>query len=162
MEHAYGALTLPPPLDRLRHALRDWAQARKCLNSTGLISHLNQAGLAAEAAQALSAVPVPLPACAATDAQPADAEAGWWHIYGLINRGRLMEEVAQAERDFTTRWDKPSERRLIALKMARDTLLEAELQQMSRRMTDHAPDRFVFQCGANFAWRDQSVFIGVP
>ena len=100
VEDAYAGLALPPLLDRLRHALQEWAHAAELLDSTGLMSHLHQVGLAAEAAQALSAVPVPLPACAATNAMPAEAEAGWWHIFGLMNHGRLQEEVAQAQRGF--------------------------------------------------------------
>jgi DNA primase len=128
VEHAFAGLVLPPWLDRLRHALQDWAQAAETLDSPSLITHLTAVGLAAEAAQALSAVPVPLPGCAAADAMPADVVSGWWHIFGMMNRGQLQEEIAQAERDFVARWDRPSERRLIALKAARDALLETELQ----------------------------------
>jgi DNA primase len=126
VEHAYGALRLAPWLDRLRHALQDWSQAAETLDSTGLMTHLTEIGLAAEAAQALSAVPVPLPACAATDAMPAEAEAGWWHIFGLMNRGRLQEEVAQAERDFVERADGPAQSRLIGLVRARNELMQSE------------------------------------
>jgi DNA primase len=128
VEDAYGGLAFPPSLDRLRHALQDWAQAAEVLDSHGLMSHLTEVGLAAEAAQALSAVPVPLPACAAPDAQPAEAEAGWWHIFGLMNRGRLQEEVAQAERDFVARADRPAQNRLIGLVRARNDLMQSEPQ----------------------------------
>jgi DNA primase len=82
--------------------------------------------LANEAAQVLSAVPVPLPACAAADAQPAEAEAGWWHIFGLMHRSRLEEEVAAARRDFTLRPDQTAQRRLIALAAAADALRRGE------------------------------------
>jgi DNA primase len=82
--------------------------------------------LAAEAAQALSAVTYPLPACAQADAQPAEAEAGWWHIFGLMHRGRLEEEVAAASRDFARRPDHAAQRRLIALCTARDALRRGE------------------------------------
>jgi DNA primase len=126
VEHAFGGLALGPPLDRLRHALHLWAQAVETLDSDGLMSHLTQVGLAAEAAQALSAVPVPLPACAAIDAMPAEAEAGWWHIFGLMNRGRLQEEVAQAERDFAARPDASTQSRLIGLVKARNELMQSE------------------------------------
>jgi DNA primase len=129
LEHAYGGIALPPALDRLRHALQDWAQAAEALDSTGLMSHLQDVGLAAEAAQALSAVPVPLPGCASTDAMPAEAEAGWWHIFGLMNRGRLQEEVAQAERDFAARADESAQSRLIGLVRARNELILSEPQQ---------------------------------
>jgi DNA primase len=126
VEHAYTGLVLPSWLDRLRHALQDWAQAAEALDSTGLMTHLTEAGLAAEAAQALSAVPVPLPVCATSDVMPAEAEAGWWHIFGLMNRGRLQEEVAQAERDFVARADEAAQSRLIGLVRARNELMQSE------------------------------------
>ncbi|MBS0558813.1 MAG: DNA primase [Proteobacteria bacterium] len=128
VEHAYAELALPAPLDRLRHALTEWAQAAEALDSAGAITHLTEIGLAAEAAQALSAVPVPLPACAAPDAMPAEAEAGWWHIFGLMHRGRLQEEIAQAQRDFVERPDRTTEARLTALVRARDDLMLGEQQ----------------------------------
>jgi DNA primase len=127
--HAFADLALGSPFDALRHALIDWAQSAETLDSAALTSHLTQVGLAAEAAQALSAVPVPLPACAATDAMPAEAEAGWWHIFGLMHRGRLQEEIAQAERDFVARMDSATQTRLIGLVRARDELTQSELQQ---------------------------------
>jgi DNA primase len=126
VEHAYAGLVLPPALDRLRHALQDWAQSGEVLDSSRLISHLQQVGLAAEAAQALSAVPVPLPGCAAITAMPAEAEAGWWHIFGLMNGGRLQEEVAQAERDFVARADASAQSRLIGLARARNELMQSD------------------------------------
>jgi DNA primase len=126
VEHAYAALIMPSWLDRLRHALQDWAQATEALDSSGLMTHLHAVGLAAEAAQALSAVPVPLPACASINAMPAEAEAGWWHIFGLMNRGRLQEEVAQAERDFVARADESAQSRLIGLVRARNELMQSE------------------------------------
>jgi DNA primase len=94
-----------------------------------VITHLTQAGLAAEAAQALSAVPYPLPACARADAQPAEAEAGWWHIFGLMHRGRLEEEVASASLAFASHPDEAAQRRLIALCTARDALRRGEQGQ---------------------------------
>ena len=93
------------------------------------MTHLTQVGLAAEAAQALSAVPYPLPACARPDAQAAEAEAGWWHIFGLMHRGRLEEEVAAASRAFASRPDDAAQRRLIALCTARDALRRGEQGQ---------------------------------
>jgi DNA primase len=129
VDHAFGGLALPPALDRLRHALQDWLPAAGTLDSAALMSHLTEVGLAAEAAQALSAVPVPLPACAAPDAMPAEAEAGWWHIFGLMNRGRLQEEVAQAERDFVLRADASAQSRLIGLVRARNELMQSEPPQ---------------------------------
>jgi DNA primase len=129
IEEALGAIDLPPPFARLRAAILHWAAISPALDSNALVTHLTSAGLAAEAAQALSAVPYPLPGCARADAQPAEAEAGWWHIFGLMHRGRLEEEVAAASRAFASRPDEAAQRRLIALCTARDALRRGEQGQ---------------------------------
>jgi DNA primase len=129
VEEALGTLDLPPPLSRLRGEILRWAEAAPTLDSHALVTHLHSAGLAAAAAQALSAVPYPLPACARADAQPAEAEAGWWHIFGLMHRGRLEEEVAAASRAFASRPDEAAQRRLIALCTAREALRRGEQGQ---------------------------------
>ncbi len=126
VEEAFGALDLSPPLARLRRAILSWSVAAETLDSAGLMAHLHMAGLATEAAQVVSAVPMPLPACAAPDAQPADAEEGWWHIFGLMHRSRLEEEVAAANRAFTAAGDGPAHRRLIALCRAHEALCHGE------------------------------------
>jgi DNA primase len=79
-----------------------------------LLDQIAAGGLSAEATQALASVPVPLPACAASDATLEDAEAGWWHIYGLMHGGALDEELAAARRDFALRADAAAQRRLNA------------------------------------------------
>jgi hypothetical protein len=38
---------------------------------------------------------------------PADAEAGWGHIFGLMHRGELEQELAAATRAFALRGDAP-------------------------------------------------------
>jgi DNA primase len=126
VEEAFGGLDLPPPLDRLRTEILRWSVASETLDSDGLMTHLAQAGLAAEVAQALSAVVYPLPACALPEARPAEAEAGWWHIFGLMHRGRLEDEVAAARRDFERHPDQASQRRLIALGTALGALSRGE------------------------------------
>jgi DNA primase len=126
VEEAFGAVDLPPVLSRLRSAILKWAAAAETLDSQALMSHLTQIGLAADAAHALSAVPYPLPACAFPDAMPAEAEAGWWHIFGLMHRGRLEQEVAAAMRELAERGDDATQRRLIALCTARNALREDE------------------------------------
>lgn len=117
VEDAFAGLELSGGLARLRAAMLQWSDASEALDSAALMNHLTETGLAAEAAQALSAVPYPLPACASAAAMPAEAEAGWWHIFGLMHRLRLEEEVAAASRDFATRPDE-AQRRLIALRRA--------------------------------------------
>jgi DNA primase len=118
VEHAYGALRLPAPLDRLRDALIDWARAADTLDSAALMSHLEAFGLADEAGQALAAVPVPLPACAGPTVMPAEAEAGWWHIFGFLNMDRLRAEVAEAEAAFAREMTPDNQARLRARKLA--------------------------------------------
>jgi DNA primase len=82
--------------------------------------------LSTEAAQALASVPVPLPSCAAADANLEDAEAGWWHIYGLMHGRALEQELASARRDFALRADSAAQRRLIALCAARESMQSGE------------------------------------
>jgi DNA primase len=118
VEHAYAALALPPALDRLRHALIDWAHAADPLDSAALMSHLEASGMASEVGQALAAVPVPLPSCAGPDVMPAEAEAGWWHIFGFLNVARLRQEVVEAEADFARDMTPETQNRLRARKEA--------------------------------------------
>ena len=120
-EEAFAALELSPAMSRLRDAILH-ASERNPLDSTALLSHLHASGAMEEADQALSSAPYPLPACAHADAMPAEAEAGWWHIFGLMHRSRLDEEVAAAGRAFIDRPDEAAQRRLIALCAARDAL----------------------------------------
>ena len=79
-------------------------------------------GLSTEAAQVLASVLVPLPSCAAADGSLEDAEAGWWHIYGLMNGGALEQELAAARQDFARRADPAAQRRVIALCAARQAM----------------------------------------
>jgi DNA primase len=118
VEHAYDGLDLPPPLALLRTALCNWADTTDVLDSQALMTHLTISGLHAEADQALATVPVPLPACAALTAMPAEAEAGWWHIFGFLNVQRLGEEVALAEAACAQDLTPQSQDRLLALKAA--------------------------------------------
>ena len=118
VEHAFAGLDLPRPFDALRTAIRDWIDDAHVLNSQALMSHLTLSGLNAEADQALATVPVPLPACASLAAMPAEAEAGWWHIFGFLNVQRLGEEVALAETACAQDLTPQSQNRLLALKAA--------------------------------------------
>ena len=118
VEHAFTGLDLPPPFDLLRSALRDWSETTDVLDSQALMSHLTLSGLQSEAQLALATVPVPLPACAALAAMPAEAEAGWWHIFGFLNVQRLSEEVALAEAACAQDLTPQSQNRLLALKAA--------------------------------------------
>ena len=123
---ALAGLALPAPLDTVRAALADWAEQAELLDSDRVMDHLTASGLAAEAARILATTPVPLPGCASSSAMPGEAEAGWWHIFGLMHRDRLEAEVAAASRDFARLNDTATQRRLIALCAARDALRRGE------------------------------------
>jgi len=118
VEHAYVGLELPAPLTLLRGALIEWAETAEILDSQALMSHLTQSGLQAEADQVLATVPVPLPSCASPAAMPAEAEAGWWHIFGFLNVQRLGEEIALAEAACAQELTLQNQNRLLALKAA--------------------------------------------
>jgi DNA primase len=126
VEEAFGSIALPSPLAELRAAMLDWSESAELLDSGALMTHLTATGLAAEAAQALSASPNPLPECAAPDAMPAEAEEGWWHFFGLMHRNRLDEEVALAISAFERQPDQAAQRRLISLRTAQEALNRGE------------------------------------
>ncbi|GAC1480221.1 MAG: DNA primase [Acetobacteraceae bacterium] len=119
-EEAYAALELPDDLARVRDGILHIAD-HATLDSATLLAHLQHSGTAAEAAQVLSAA-MPLAAGARADAMPAEAEAEWWHIFGLMHRARLEQEVAAASRAFAAAPDLVSQRRLIALCTALEAL----------------------------------------
>ncbi len=138
VEEAFGLLELSPDHQKLRDSILQWGAAGSTLDTEALITHLTQTGLAAQAAQALSAVPTPLPACASADAMPAEAESGWWHFFGLMNPDRLEDEVANASRAFETMPDEMAQRRLIALCAARDALRRGRTGWDDNGPEDHA------------------------
>jgi DNA primase len=127
VEEAFGAVALPEQHDRLRHAILAWGSVAETLDSAALMTHLTSVGLAAEAAQALSAVPAPLAGCASPDAMPAEAEAGWWHFFGLMNPMGLDVEIAAAMHDFSKSSD--SFQRLVTLVEARNALRRGEADE---------------------------------
>jgi DNA primase len=130
VEEAFGIVVLPPDLGDLRDALLGWAALREDagepLDSAGLMDHLSQLGLAGNAARAMGVAPLPQADFAMADAMPAEAEAGWWHIFGLMHRDRLEEEVTAAMRDLGERTDEATQRRLIALCTARNALRQGD------------------------------------
>ncbi len=114
--HHFAAVELPPFCDRLRKALLQWADRADALDSQGLIDHLTASGLAADVAQVLAAVPLPLPSCASAEATPGDAEEHWWSYFRSTRRGPLEQDVVAAQRNFQARPNQDTERRLIALR----------------------------------------------
>ncbi|MEO8715519.1 MAG: DNA primase [Acetobacteraceae bacterium] len=126
VEHAFSEVHLPLDCDRLRKAVLAWADQGDALDSGALIAHLTNSGLAAEAGQALAAAPVPLPGFARADAMPGEAEAGWWHIFGLMHRDRLQEELVEAERAARVSLDESTTRKIKSLRAAQESLLATE------------------------------------
>ena len=120
-EEAFLGLDLPPVLDRVRDAILHHAD-HGTLDSASLLSHLHASQVAEETSQILGASAMPLPDCTRPGAMPAEAEAGWWHIFGLMNRERLEEEWVAAGRACAAQLDDASQRRLIALTKARADL----------------------------------------
>jgi DNA primase len=115
VEHAYAGLELSPSLSRLRDSIGEWAIHAKVLDSQALMDHLDGFGLRSEVDRVLAGTPVPLPACASSEAMPAEAEEGWWHIFGFLNVDRLREEVNMAREDAAKGLTGETQRRLVAL-----------------------------------------------
>jgi DNA primase len=105
-------------LARLRNAIEIWAEEAQTLDSLGLMDHLTNSGFERDVMHVLAETPMPLPACASAEAMPAEAEAGWWHIFGLLNVEHLREEVALAEADAIRNLTLATQRRLMALSEA--------------------------------------------
>jgi DNA primase len=126
VEHAYAGLDLDPLLSRLRDALTDWAIHAEVLDSQALMDHLDGFGLSTAVARILAGTPVPLPECASSAAMPAEAEEGWWHIFGFLNVDRLAEEVVAATGELNRTWTNETQRKLIALKSALDKIRTGE------------------------------------
>jgi DNA primase len=115
VEHAYAGLDLGPPLAQLRDAISEWAIHAKVLDSQALIDHLDGFGLRTEVDRILAGTPVSLPACASPAAMPAEAEEGWWHIFGFLNVDRLREERNLAEKEAALHWTPESTRKVLRL-----------------------------------------------
>ena len=135
LEEAFWGIDLTPQHEVLRTAMMDWLALSEAdhephvLDSSGLIAHLHLSGLANAAAQVLAATPYPLPEYARPEAMPAEAEAGWWHIFGLMHPDRLDAEIAEAGRMLVS-GERPEEaqRRLILLCNAREAMRRGELE----------------------------------
>jgi DNA primase len=118
VEHAYAGLDLAPPLAQLRDAIVEWAIHAEVLDSQALMDHLDGFGLRTDVERVLAETRVSLPACAASAAMPAEAEEGWWHIFGFLNVDRLREEVDLARQDMAQGLTAETQRRLERLKDA--------------------------------------------
>ena len=127
VDEAFRTVALPPPLGRLRDAIMTWAEDAQALDSQVLVTHLEAVGLSAELQGVFSAASLPLRSIAERGLAPMDVEAEWWHFFGLISGvERVDAEVAQASHDLAVRWDERAQRRLIALRLARQALVSDE------------------------------------
>jgi DNA primase len=126
VDQAYAALPLNPTLSRLRQAMDAWAESSDALDSAGLMDHLTKSGLESDARHVLAEAPMPLPACASSEAMPAEAEAGWWHIFGFLNVEHLREEVVLAQADATRNLTPETQLRQKALVEALNKVLSGE------------------------------------
>jgi len=127
LEEAYGSLPLPADMARIRDAIlshdnQTSEETAQPLDSAALINHLHTLGLSVELTRALDETP----SCASEQSQPAEAEAGWWHFYGLMHRDGLEDAVAAARRTYETSQDDAAFARLNALCIARDRLRRGE------------------------------------
>ena len=126
VEHAYAGLDLDPPLAHLRDAVLEWTSRAEVLDSGALMDHLHQFGMRGDIDRVLAGTPVPLPACALPEAMPAEAEEGWWHIFGFLNVDRLCQEVNMAREDAARGLTGETERRLVALMSALNKVRSGE------------------------------------
>ncbi len=136
VEEALGGFALPAPLIRLRDAVLAWVHAKvaksgaesggrgaglnshPALDSPALFDHLAEIGLGEQVAEVRACAP----AFAAPGAPLAEVAEGWWHFFGFSHRERLGEELAAAQRDFAANPDPRTERRLVALREAQNSL----------------------------------------
>jgi DNA primase len=126
LEEAFALVDLPARLRTLRDTLRDWAAVTpEPLDSATLMTHLQAAGQAGAAEQALA--DRPLPSASLPDAMPAEAEARWWHFFSLLDLGGLEAQVEQAKRDFAENPTEQTQRRLIALRRAHQSLRDGDM-----------------------------------
>ena len=124
VDHAFASLELDSSLGQVRDALFDWAGHAECLDSANLMDHLTMSGSMASVERVLA--PVPLPTGVISAAMPADALAGWWHIFGFLNLTRLREEVALAAAEAGQNLTPETERRLVALTTALNSVQSGE------------------------------------
>ena len=123
VEEAYAGLPLTGAGSGAEVGASELAQLREhilrsdnaaLLDSESLLAHLKQSGSADAAARVLSSA-MPPAHTLRPEAMPAEAEAEWWHYFGLMHHARLEEEIASAGQAFAATPDAVSQQRLIAL-----------------------------------------------
>jgi len=113
---------------RLRDAFLAWQATQERLDAEGLIAHLAGSGLEESLAWAIRGEGLPLAAQA--DAQPSEAEEGFWHFFlRLRGEGALLEDQQQALRALAETNDPGAQQRLIRLTEALTALRSGEEAQ---------------------------------
>ena len=115
LEDAFTQLPLSPAARRLVEAALAYADEAENLDFTRLIAHLTSLDLAEACAWALGDKPCPSPAYAGASATASEAEAGWWHLYGLMRGSSLEAEVATAWKRWHEQPSPANQQRWIAL-----------------------------------------------
>jgi DNA primase len=102
-----------------------WLAEGHVLDSTGLMDHLAQVGLAEVCTRLLR--DAGLPAAARPDAQPGEALDAWWHFFGLLRgEAELRADQAAARQALAETNDAAAQRRLIRLTQALEALRRGE------------------------------------
>ncbi len=125
-EEAFATLVLPPDLSALRDAILAGAD-HGALDSAALLSHLASTDTADTAAAVLSGRPMPLPPGARPDAMPAEAEAGWWEIFGFMHAPNILSDIDEADRAWKANPSTENQARIVALKQALEHLNDGPL-----------------------------------
>lgn len=116
------------PATLLRDALVAWHPGTERLDAEELIAHLRVSGL--EEPLAWATRPSGLPLAARAEAQPSEAEDGFWHFFlRLRGEGALREDWEEARRVFAETNDPAAQQRLIRLTEALSALRSGDESQ---------------------------------
>ena len=114
VDHAYGDLELDPSLEKLRDAIREWANFTEVLDFQALLDHLGSFGLRGEAEKILAETSSSRPASVCPGAHLADVEADWLHFWELQNASRVREDRNVARANASQTLTSETERKLVA------------------------------------------------
>lgn len=119
IEEAWERVELPSWLSRLRASILS-----ATLDSDPSVNHLPTSGTDPDLARAEELVRRrgSLPRCATADTMPAEAEAGWWHFFGLLQHTKLDDEIRAAGARLASDFTEARVRQMTALIGARAEL----------------------------------------
>lgn len=139
MEEPLAALDLPAgQATLLRDAFLAWQAHTERLDAEDLIAHLRSSGQ--EEPLAWLTRPDGLPLAARAEAQPSEAEDGFWHFFlRLRGEGALIEDQREALKALAETNDPAAQQRLIRLTEALTALRSGEEAQPHGGGTDAPP-----------------------